>query len=803
MDEQYDALQAGLERLEAGESFSVGHTDLPEDDAELLELAVMLRQMDVPERDAAAVTAQRAALIRQAMAVPPVNPTQPNNGAPTMLSFFNTVTSWWQARTAAQRGALAAVGLLAFLLLLVNMPRAGMPDVQVADVPAAVDSATSQVDQPSSEIEPEPITGSDAVDAESETAVSPPPSINELFMPLVTDPLVLDASTAAVGDAHGLVEVQQADGSWTAVSSTTINAGQRIRTAKLSGATLTFFDGSKATVGADSELSIDELDAQPPEDGFRTVVMTQWRGESEHDVQFRNDGGSRYEVHTPTGSGIARGTHFHVLVTADLLAQFTVTKGRVDVTHVNVTVQVTAGKMTMIPVDEAPSEPQFIVSGEGEVSQTGVEWVIGGQAFQTDANTVIVGNPQVGDLASVTGHLQADGSRMADRIVLLQVAENGRFSLTGEASVIGDSSWTISGQTISVNADTVIDPDIVAGDLVQVEGEILPDGTLLAEQITAVPDPDTYPFQFTGVVQAIADDAWAISGNSVAVTAETAVDDDIAVGDLVSVSGVILADGTWVAHQIQAVEDDEAQFALSGMVNSIDPWRVAGVGFETRPWTVIEDGIAVGDLVQVRGVILADGTWVAADITLVEEPDEPLITFVGTISGLDPLTVNGIALVLTDETRIVGEMEVGALVRVTVRLLPDGTWSVLEVVRLDVTPTLGCFTVSSVVVSVGNGRLHLRDWPEMELDDDISLDDAQANTVVTVTVCVNADGTIVVVTVIVIVQPAPPAPSPSNGGDGGSGDRVTICHKGRQTMTIPSSALGGHLGHGDTLGPCP
>jgi prepilin-type N-terminal cleavage/methylation domain-containing protein len=38
-------------------------------------------------------------------------------------------------------------------------------------------------------------------------------------------------------------------------------------------------------------------------------------------------------------------------------------------------------------------------------------------------------------------------------------------------------------------------------------------------------------------------------------------------------------------------------------------------------------------------------------------------------------------------------------------------------------------------------------------------------------------------------------------------DEVTICHKpgtpAEQTKTIPNSALAGHLGHGDTAGPCP
>jgi prepilin-type N-terminal cleavage/methylation domain-containing protein len=41
----------------------------------------------------------------------------------------------------------------------------------------------------------------------------------------------------------------------------------------------------------------------------------------------------------------------------------------------------------------------------------------------------------------------------------------------------------------------------------------------------------------------------------------------------------------------------------------------------------------------------------------------------------------------------------------------------------------------------------------------------------------------------------------------GNKDYVTICHKpgtpAEKTMTVPTSALGGHLGHGDTMGACP
>lgn len=33
-------------------------------------------------------------------------------------------------------------------------------------------------------------------------------------------------------------------------------------------------------------------------------------------------------------------------------------------------------------------------------------------------------------------------------------------------------------------------------------------------------------------------------------------------------------------------------------------------------------------------------------------------------------------------------------------------------------------------------------------------------------------------------------------------DKVTVCHKGKKTLVIPSSAVSAHLGHGDERGPC-
>lgn len=33
-------------------------------------------------------------------------------------------------------------------------------------------------------------------------------------------------------------------------------------------------------------------------------------------------------------------------------------------------------------------------------------------------------------------------------------------------------------------------------------------------------------------------------------------------------------------------------------------------------------------------------------------------------------------------------------------------------------------------------------------------------------------------------------------------EKVTICHKNKKTLVLPESAVSGHIGHGDTYGPC-
>jgi hypothetical protein len=247
--------------------------------------------------------------------------------------------------------------------------------------------------------------------------------------------------------------------------------------------------------------------------------------------------------------------------------------------------------------------------------------------------------------------------------------------------------------------------------------------------------------------------------------------------------------------------------------------------------------LEVGDLVRVRGVILADETWVAYSIELANELTDPIIILIGTVDSIDPWVVNGITLTVTDETDIQGEITVGMVVRVEILLLPDGTWDVLSIAPLgEPTEISGCATVIATILSVDGNQIQFLGWPtpvilqeddqtqdnaensnaeegeendndgnenDNEGEDDGETDDVTLapNQVVLAVICVSDDGQIVIVQIIVLNGDI------DDGNTSENGEKVLVCHKpdkkGGHTLSISSSAVPAHLGHGDTLGACP
>lgn len=284
----------------------------------------------------------------------------------------------------------------------------------------------------------------------------------------------------------------------------------------------------------------------------------------------------------------------------------------------------------------------------------------------------------------------------------------------------------------------------------------------------------------------------------------------------------------------------ESTFDLVGNLESVEPWQVAGRTLQTNDATQIAQGLEVGDLVRVRGAALKDDTWLAYSIEPSAQETDQIITIIGRVTSVDPWVVNDINLNVTADTVITGDIQPGTLVKVEILLLEDGTWEVVSIAPLgDVTPANGCVNVIATVVSVSGSQVQFLGWPtpltvdktaqgdnendanendddandndyenendndenENDDDEDVDLAALQPGQQVLAVICSSADDQLVIVQLTVLQD--------DDGDDDNSagGEKVLVCHKpdkkGGHTISIASPAVPAHLGHGDTLGPCP
>jgi hypothetical protein len=187
--------------------------------------------------------------------------------------------------------------------------------------------------------------------------------------------------------------------------------------------------------------------------------------------------------------------------------------------------------------------------------------------------------------------------------------------------------------------------------------------------------------------------------------------------------------------------------------------------------TEIDADIQVGDQVKVEGRILADGTWLAEEISLLDDEEELRFEFVGEVSSLDPWIVGGVTLATDENTEVEGDIAVGDTVKVEGRILEDGTWLAEEIKLLKL--NLGCTDKFVVVRTVETGQIVLLNWEKVEVDGAVEVEgDVKVASVVIVQVCIYEDGSTVVISIIVIYQldelPVVIIQQPGNGsGDDG------------------------------------
>ncbi|HXJ35714.1 MAG TPA: FecR family protein [Candidatus Eisenbacteria bacterium] len=175
----------------------------------------------------------------------------------------------------------------------------------------------------------------------------------------------------SVASLEGRAEAQHGgEATWAALAAgSDVFVGDHVRTADASRVKLLMRDDSVLTVGAKSEITIDELAARPG--GPSTSRLGQLVGTLRAVVTERyGTRGSSFEVKTPTAVAGVRGTGFISLVDPD--AKRTRVIGLYDITFVrSVTdtqgrheVRIGPGQLTEILVGGQPSKPREVTKTE-------------------------------------------------------------------------------------------------------------------------------------------------------------------------------------------------------------------------------------------------------------------------------------------------------------------------------------------------------------------------------------------------------------------------------------------------------
>jgi hypothetical protein len=301
-------------------------------------------------------------------------------------------------------------------------------------------------------------------------------------------------------------------------------------------------------------------------------------------------------------------------------------------------------------------------------------------------------------------------------------------------------------------------------------------------------------------------DVWVISGINVTVDINTTLNGDFEVGNPVVAAGVIGKNGTWLAKSVELIRPEEYRFEFTGKVQSLGPWTVAGISFDTGEFTEIDADINVGNTVRVTGIVSTDGIWTAELIEKLNTDHQNSFTFFGPVVSINPWNVREVPLAVDERTSILGDIKLGDRVKVSGWIMEDGTWLATEIRRIDWHTGQGCFLTTSVVGRINNDQITLIDGQTVTRTGDLAgSGDLKEGSVVRYHLCVDehGEGTIVDITITMVNQQEGLSPRLTESG------KVVICHippgnpANRHTIEVGEPAVSAHLAHGDTLGTCP
>lgn len=283
--------------------------------------------------------------------------------------------------------------------------------------------------------------------------------------------------------------------------------------------------------------------------------------------------------------------------------------------------------------------------------------------------------------------------------------ELGQVLYKGEVSEISSERLRIGGLEFLVDDQTNLPADLAVGSLVEVRAIALPDRTRYAVEVRLSDDDHAEEsgsrvlgqggFEYFGVVQAIEPGMWQVSDQPVQIDPGAKIEQGVAVGDIVKVKGVIVA-GVLVGREIEREDDKDLADDLPAATGTPSPGSTA----------------------------TANATQVAATSAAAQPAPSmfPLggeIEIFGVIEAINgsAWVINGQTITVGPGTEIKGPLQVGDRVKVHLTALSDGTLRAREIEKEDRLDSSG----------KGSDDSGKRGSSEMDDDSSKGSDDDQSN----------------------------------------------------------------------------
>ena len=329
-------------------------------------------------------------------------------------------------------------------------------------------------------------------------------------------------------------------------------------------------------------------------------------------------------------------------------------------------------------------------------------WDVGGIPVNVNADTQLSGRPSLGQRVSATA-ADSDGTLLASKVSAAQSDPGQPERTVTIHGVVGSqedaSSIVVDGIEVKLSELTKTLVEIEVGSRVIVKADIDAAGTLTAREVSeASPDVRTgetraSPVDIEGRIERLQEGGGLlVNGIPVTITSLTEIEASLQVGAPVQVRGLLQRGGSVLARQIFGYGPSITggmEASIEGAVSNVETdseGRVSGFVIDGIP--IIVDSLTRLETTPTNGVAVSvQAIVVGGEILAVTVEPQPLgnvgvvprVQMQGVVqnmpSGPVPLpldiTVNGVMVRISADTRIIGSLSGGAVVKITGRISDD------------------------------------------------------------------------------------------------------------------------------------